>query len=202
MIKKIHKYDDKKIFKQTKNSNFTISTSGKIKDIFKQSLEIALNVATYHLTSIDYKKYKNFFIKNEIHFHIPDMLVEKDGPSAGIGLYLCAMSLALNKPLRHDLALTGEISFDGSVLKIGGVRQKCQGALRYNIKHIILPMGNKDDFDKLPNDIKDSFQNVYFVNNYLQVYKIAFNIDDGNVCKYDKVDDTLVFADTASAFKI
>jgi len=117
-------------------------------------------------------------------------------------LYLCAMSLALNKPLRHDLALTGEISFDGSVLKIGGVRQKCQGALRYNIKHIILPMGNKDDFDKLPNDIKDSFQNVYFVNNYLQVYKIAFNIDDGNVCKYDKVDDTLVFADTASAFKI
>ena len=59
MIKKIHKYDDKKIFKQTKNSNFTISTSGKIKDIFKQSLEIALNVATYHLTSIDYKKYNS-----------------------------------------------------------------------------------------------------------------------------------------------
>jgi ATP-dependent Lon protease len=194
MIKKTNKIDDKKIFKNPKNTSYKISTSGKIKDIFKQSLEIALNVATQHLCTIDYKKYKNFFINNEIHFHLPDMLVEKDGPSAGIALYLCAMSIALNKPLRNNLALTGEISYDGSVLKIGGVRQKCQGALRYNIKHIILPIGNKEDFEKLPNDMKNLFENVYFVSNYLQVYNIAFEMDEMNDCKYYKIEDNIEIA--------
>ena len=201
MIKKTHKINDKKIFKQTKHGQFKISTSGKIKDIFKQSLEIALNVATNHLSLIDFNKFKNFYLKNEIHFHIPDMMVEKDGPSAGVALYLCAMSIALNKPIRNNLALTGEISFDGSVLKIGGVRQKCQGALRYNIKHIILPMGNKDDFEKLPDDIKNCFENVYFVDNYLQVFNIAFNNDDKNICKYDPIEIS-GFLDDSHIFKI
>jgi len=197
MIKKTNKIDDKKIFKHPKSTGFKISTSGKIKDIFKQSLEIALSVATQHLCTIDYKKYKNFFINNEIHFHLPDMLVEKDGPSAGIALYLCAMSIALNKPLRNNLALTGEIAYDGSVLKIGGVRQKCQGALRYNIKHIILPIGNKEDFEKLPNDMKNMFENVYFVSNYLQVYNIAFEMDEMNDCKYYKIEDNIEMGDNS-----
>lgn len=189
MVRKTNEINEKKVLKSNKPSSFKFSTSGKIKDVFKQSLEIALTIASKHLSAIDYKKYKNFFIKNEIHFHIPDMLVAKDGPSAGIALYLCAMSIALNKPIRNNLALTGEISFDGSVLKIGGVRQKCQGALRYNIKHIILPMGNKEDFEKLPLDIKDSFENVYFVNRYIEVFNIAFENNDANISSYERTED-------------
>jgi ATP-dependent Lon protease len=99
------------------------------------------------------------------------------------------MSLALNKTVKNNLALTGEISHDGNVLKIGGVRQKCQGALRYNIKHISLPLGNKEDFEKLPDDIKMAFENVYFPENYLEAFAIAFDGDTSKIRRYNRIND-------------
>jgi len=95
------------------------------------------------------------------------------------------MSLALEKPLIPNLALTGEICIDGSVLKIGGVKEKAQGAQRYGVKTLVLPIGNKYDFMDLPQTVKNSFEKVFFAENVSQVYNIGFGGDTSNIDCYE-----------------
>jgi len=164
-------------------SQFRISSSGNLGEDSLQSVDIALNYATEFLKDICPEKV-NFFYDHELHHDCPEILLPKSGPSAGVVIFLCAISLAMNKPIIPHLAMTGEICIDGSVLKIGGVKEKSQGAQLFGIKTLVVPIGNKFDFLELPSNLKDSFERVFFVENCKQVYKIGFNLDTTGIDCY------------------
>lgn len=174
---------DKKSKKsKNKELKFKITSSGSLGEDSLQSLNIALNLATETLQKIDPEN-ADFFYKNEVHLDMPVVMVGKSGPSAGIVLYLIAMSTALKIPLIPFLAMTGEVGLDGSVLVIGGVKEKSQGAIRCGVKTLVLPIGNKQDFIGLPVALKNSFERVFFVSHVNQVYNIGFDLDiDGIDC--------------------
>ena len=95
------------------------------------------------------------------------------GPSAGIAMVSSMLSLALGKPVRNDLAMTGEISLTGKVLPVGGIKEKIMGGRRAGIKSIILPDANRRDYDEIPEYLKEGL-NVHFAENYNTVYEVVF----------------------------
>jgi endopeptidase La len=166
-----------------KRSQFRISSSGNLGEDSLQSVDIALNYSTEFLHELCPEK-SDFFYTHELHHDCPEILLPKSGPSAGVVIFLCAISLAMNKPIIPNLAMTGEICIDGSVLKIGGVKEKSQGAQQFGIKTLVIPIGNKFDFMELPSNLKDSFERVFFVENCRQVYNIGFNLDTSGIDCY------------------
>lgn len=97
----------------------------------------------------------------------------KDGPSAGCTIVTALLSLAEGRPIRQDLAMTGEVSLTGHVLPVGGIKEKTIAAKRVGVKCIIIPEENKKDFDDLPKFITEGLE-VHFVSRYSQVYDIVF----------------------------
>ena len=117
---------------------------------------------------------QDFFEKSVINLHVPEGATPKDGPSAGITMATAILSLARNKPIRNDVAMTGELSLTGRVLPIGGLKEKVIAAKRLGfIKHIIIPYENKIDLDEIPSHIKNGikFYPVTLVND---VFDIVF----------------------------
>lgn len=168
---------------------YKVNSTGNLGEDSIQSFQIAIELAAEKLNSIDKKKYRNFFLKKEIHYDCPQILQQKSGPSAGVIAYLCIMSASLEIPIIPNLAMTGEVGIDGSVLKIGGVKEKCQGAQRYGIKTLVLPKGNKNDFLELQSNLKNSFEKVYFAENVDEIYMIGFGKDTKGVDYYEKVNE-------------
>ncbi|MEE9367319.1 MAG: endopeptidase La [Pontiella sp.] len=126
--------------------------TGSLGDVMKESARAALsylqaNAATFKID-------KAIFAKSDIHIHVPAGATPKDGPSAGVAIALAILSMLQNKPVRPDLAMTGEISLRGRVLPIGGLKEKVLAASRAGIKHIMLPEKNKIDLDEIPADVK------------------------------------------------
>lgn len=115
----------------------------------------------------------DFFKKNSIHLHVPAGATPKDGPSAGITMALALYSLAMQKPVPNNLAMTGELTLTGKVLPIGGVREKTIAARRVGISNLILPIDNKRDFEALPDYIKKGI-NVHFADYFDDVLHIAY----------------------------
>merc|ERR1719409_387754 len=89
-----------------------------------------------------------FFEEHEVHLHCPEGSVKKDGPSAGVTMVTALLSLALDQPARADLAMTGEISLNGKVLPVGGIKEKTIAARRASCSHLIFPEQNRKDFDE------------------------------------------------------
>jgi ATP-dependent Lon protease len=114
-----------------------------------------------------------FFCENDFHIHVPDGATPKDGPSAGITISLALMSRLLNKPLIPRLAMTGEITLQGRVTAIGGVREKLVGAIRAGIKTVLVPQDNRKDVEELPENIRKSLD-IHFVDSFTEAVKIAF----------------------------
>jgi Lon-like ATP-dependent protease len=140
----------------------------------KESAQISYTVARARLAEIDEKI--QFFDNTDIHMHVPEGATPKDGPSAGIAMVTSMMSLALQKPIRNDLAMTGEVSLTGKVLPVGGIKEKIMGGRRAGIKHIILPMSNQRDYDEIPEYLKEGLE-VHFAEDYDQVYEAAFQVE-------------------------
>ncbi|EDW35332.1 GL20881 [Drosophila persimilis] len=113
-------------------------------------------------------------IGKNIHLHVPEGAVPKDGPSAGVTIITALISLATNKPVRKDVAMTGEISLKGKVLPVGGIKEKAIAARRSGVNCLILPADNKKDFEELPKFITEGLE-VHFAANYEDVYNIAFS---------------------------
>ena len=111
---------------------------------------------------------------HRFHLHVPEGATPKDGPSAGVTIVTALLSLALNKPVKKDLAMTGELSLRGKVLPVGGIKEKVIAAKRAGVTTVILPAENRKDFDDLPDLIKNDVD-VHFAENYDEVYKIAFS---------------------------
>lgn len=133
--------------------------TGNLGDVMKESASIALDYvkANADLFGID----ADIFTSNDIHIHVPEGAVPKDGPSAGVAM-ACAFISCLGKhPVSPDVAMTGEVTLRGQALPIGGLREKSLAALRSGIKKIIVPKENKKDVDELPVEVKNSLQIIF-----------------------------------------
>lgn len=130
--------------------------TGKLGDVMKESAEIALDYvkAHAHELSIDSK----FFDSHDIHIHVPEGAVPKDGPSAGVTLTTAIVSALSNRAVHSDIAMTGEVTLRGNVLAIGGLREKSLAAHRAGIKKILIPKSNVRDLDDLPEIVKDKME--------------------------------------------
>lgn len=133
--------------------------TGKLGDVMKESAAIALdyvksNAEHFHIDP-------NMFENNDIHIHVPEGAVPKDGPSAGVAMTTAIISCLSHVPVNPDVAMTGEVTLRGNALPIGGLREKSLAALRSGIKTIIVPNGNKKDVDELPKEVKESLNIVY-----------------------------------------
>lgn len=116
----------------------------------------------------------SYLLKNNIHLHLPEGATPKDGPSAGVTMVTALLSLALDKPIRQNTAMTGELSLTGKVLPVGGIKEKTIAAKRAGVDTLILPSDNQKDWSDLADYIREGLQ-VHFVENYSQVYNIVFS---------------------------
>uniref|UniRef100_J3LN24 Lon protease homolog, mitochondrial n=1 Tax=Oryza brachyantha TaxID=4533 RepID=J3LN24_ORYBR len=150
--------------------------TGQLGDVMKESAQIAHTVCT----SILHEKEPNnpFFMKSKLHLHVPAGATPKDGPSAGCTMVTSMLSLAIGKPVKKDLAMTGEVTLTGRILPIGGVKEKTIAARRSGIKTIIFPSANRRDFDELAPNVKEGLE-VHFVDKYSEIYDLAFRSDSG-----------------------
>ena len=127
--------------------------TGQLGDVMKESAQAALTLAKMLIgDALD---------KQDIHVHVPAGATPKDGPSAGVAMYLSLVSLLMDKPVRSDVAMTGEISLRGLVLPIGGVKEKVLAALRAGIKTVMLPRKNEKDIEDVPADARARLEFVF-----------------------------------------
>lgn len=136
-----------------------LQLTGQLGDVMKESAHAALS---YVRTNAEkYGIAKDFLEKSDIHIHIPAGAMPKDGPSAGITMLSSLVSLLTGTRVRHDVAMTGEISLRGRVLPIGGLKEKTLAAHRAGIKRVIVPERNKADIDEVPKEIRDELEFVF-----------------------------------------
>ncbi|HOO32606.1 MAG TPA: endopeptidase La [Thermotogota bacterium] len=146
-----------------------IQLTGQLGDVMKESSQIALSLAKVKCQD---DCSEDFFEKKDLHLHFPEGAVPKDGPSAGVTILTSLVSCLKNRPVRNDIAMTGEISLRGKVFPIGGVREKVMAAYRIGIKEVILPLENQKDLYKVPDEIKEKMK-FHFVETVDQVLNIA-----------------------------
>jgi ATP-dependent Lon protease len=127
--------------------------TGQLGDVMKESAQAALTLAKNYL--------KDSFEKIDVHVHVPAGATPKDGPSAGVAMFLSLVSLLSGKPVRSDVAMTGEISLRGLVLPIGGVKEKTLAALRAGIKTVMLPKRNEKDLEDVPAEAREKLEFVF-----------------------------------------
>jgi len=144
--------------------------TGHLGEVMKESADIALsylrsNAKVWGLP-------QDFIAKKEVHLHIPEGATPKDGPSAGVTMAAALASLFTNRPVREDLTMTGELTLQGKVLPVGGIREKLVAARRARISHVLLPKGNQKDLEEIPAHVKDKLQ-FHFVDTIDEALKLA-----------------------------
>jgi ATP-dependent Lon protease len=131
-----------------------LSLTGQLGDVMKESAQAALSYI--RSKAGDYQIPEDFFEKNDLHVHVPQGAIPKDGPSAGVTMLVSLVSLITDKLVRNDVAMTGEITLRGLVLPVGGIKQKVLAAKRAGIQNIILPKLNEKDLEEVPESIKEN----------------------------------------------
>lgn len=128
-----------------------VQTTGRLGDVMKESASAALSYVRSIAgeLKIDAKK----FNKYDFHIHVPAGATPKDGPSAGVALTVCLVSLVTDKPIKKDIAMTGEVTLSGKVLEIGGLKEKLLAALRGQIKTVLIPKDNEKDLEEMPKEV-------------------------------------------------
>jgi ATP-dependent Lon protease len=116
----------------------------------------------------------NRFLDYDIHLHFPAAAIPKDGPSAGVTVTTAVLSVLLQKKIRHDVAMTGEISLRGRILPVGGIREKVTAARRAGIRQVILPAANKGDVVRVPDEVKNGIT-FFYVSHYEEVEPLVFH---------------------------
>ncbi len=147
-----------------------LQLTGQLGDVMKESAQAALS---YVRTNAErYGIGKDFLEKSDIHIHIPAGAMPKDGPSAGVTMFTALVSMLTGIRVRHDVAMTGEITLRGRVLPIGGLKEKVLAAHRAGIKRVLVPERNKADLDEVPAEVKNDLEFV-FVSKMDQVLEAA-----------------------------
>lgn len=145
--------------------------TGKLGDVMKESAQAALSYV--RSISEGYGIDAEFYTKHDIHIHIPEGAVPKDGPSAGITMATAMLSAITDRPVRADVAMTGEITLRGRVLPIGGLKEKLLAAKVIGIKTVCIPKDNEKDLEEISKEITDGME-IVPVEKFSQVEKIAF----------------------------
>jgi len=114
-----------------------------------------------------------FFLTHFIHLHVPAGASPKDGPSAGITMASALYSLALNKPIRRNFAMTGELTLTGRVMPVGGLKEKTIAAKRAKVRNLVFPSENRKDFEELPDHVRKGLK-PSFVETFQQVVDLCF----------------------------
>ena len=144
--------------------------TGQLGDVMKESARAALTYARSHAAGLHIRE--DVFGEHDVHVHVPAGAIPKDGPSAGVTMATALVSVLSGRPVRNDIAMTGEITLRGEVLPIGGVKEKVLGAVRAGIGRIILPKKNEPDLEDLPEEVRKTIE-VYPVENLGQVLALA-----------------------------
>ncbi len=147
-----------------------LTLTGKLGDVMQESAQAAMSYVRSKAN--EYHIPKNFTRTTDVHVHIPEGAIPKDGPSAGITLATALVSALAQVPVRKDVAMTGEITLRGKVLPIGGVKEKVLGAHRAGLKTILLPRDNEKDLADIPKNVLDALD-IYMVDTMDEVLKIA-----------------------------
>ncbi|TPG12400.1 endopeptidase La [Sphingomonas oligophenolica] len=130
--------------------------TGKLGDVMKESIETAFSFVKARAPSYGIKP--SLFARKDIHIHLPEGAVPKDGPSAGVGMVTSIVSTLTGVPIRREIAMTGEVTLRGRVLPIGGLKEKLLAALRGGIETVLIPAENEKDLAEIPQNIKDGLK--------------------------------------------
>jgi ATP-dependent Lon protease len=164
--------DDSKVTDKRFPSGGSLRITGKMGDVMQESAQIAHTLARRFLRSIEGESSNDFLDVTPLHMHVPEGSTPKDGPSAGVTMTSALISAALDRPLRADCAMTGEVDLIGTVLPVGGIKEKTMAARRAGIRCLIFPKGNKRDWDELPLHLTDGIE-VHFASTFADVYSVA-----------------------------
>ncbi len=144
--------------------------TGQLGDVMKESARAALTYARSHAAGLHIKD--DLIGTSDVHVHVPAGAIPKDGPSAGVTMATALVSVLTGRPVRNDIAMTGEITLRGEVLPIGGVKEKVLGAVRAGITRIVLPKKNEPDLEDLPDEVRQTLE-VYPVENLGEVLALT-----------------------------
>ena len=148
-----------------------VITTGLLGEVINESVEVAISYLRSNRHTFKLNDY--YFMERTIHLHFLEASIPKDGPSAGIAITTCILSLLLEKSIDKHIAMTGEISLKGDILPVGGIREKIIGAYSSDIKEIFIPYGNLNDIDDIPDYIKDNII-IKPVKNYYEIFQALF----------------------------
>ena len=154
----------------TMNGKGTLKLTGQLGDVMKESAEAAFSWVRAHSEELGLQK--DFYQGIDIHIHVPEGAVPKDGPSAGVTMTTALVSALTGKPVRQDVAMTGEVTLRGRVLPIGGLKEKTLAAYRAGIRTLIIPEENQKDLEKIPEHVLAQFT-VVKVKDVREVLKTA-----------------------------
>jgi ATP-dependent Lon protease len=164
------------------------TVTGQLGDVMRESVQAAYSYvrSKAHELEIEDKKFTEF----DVHIHFPAGAIPKDGPSAGVAIATCIASVMGDRPVRHDVAMTGEITLRGKVLSVGGIKEKVMAAHRANIKTVVLPEGNRKDLQEVPEEIRNALEFVFAerVENVWNVSLIPLYIPRDHDRKYDEAE--------------
>ena len=148
---------------------FTIT--GMLGKVMNESTEVALSYIKANKKNFGLQDF--YFNIKDLHIHFLEGAQKKDGPSAGVAITTCILSLILNKKVSNDLGFTGEISLNGEVLKVGGIKEKIIGAYNHGLKTVYIPFGNELDLEEIPEEVKNKLK-IVLVKNYQEIYEELF----------------------------
>lgn len=134
----------------------SLTLTGSLGEVMKESVQTALSYVRSKSKELSIPE--DFFEENDIHVHVPAGAIPKDGPSAGVTMFTALTSLLTNRPVRNDIAMTGEITLRGLVLPVGGIKEKVLAAKRAGINKIILPKKNESNLEEIPESIKNGME--------------------------------------------
>jgi ATP-dependent Lon protease len=174
-IRRMYGYGQRLADNETKTQvsgwgNVSLILTGQLGDVMKESARAALTYAATHASSLNIPEDRLGSI--EVHVHVPAGAIPKDGPSAGVTMSTALVSAMSGRPVKKDVAMTGEITLRGRVMPIGGLKEKVLGAHRAGIKHIVLPKDNEGDLEDIPEDVRKTLS-FHAVATLDEVFEIA-----------------------------
>jgi len=150
----------------------SLTLTGQLGDVMQESARAALSYVRARAVQLPLPA--EFFDQRDIHVHVPEGAIPKDGPSAGITMGMALLSAVAGVPVRQDLAMTGEITLRGKVLPVGGIKDKVLAAYRAGIREVILPVENEKDLEDIPEDVRNAMQ-FHLVKEMDEVVAIALS---------------------------
>jgi ATP-dependent Lon protease len=135
------------------------TVTGQLGDVMRESVSAAYSYVRSKARDLDIEDKR--FSEHDIHIHFPAGAIPKDGPSAGVAIATCIASVMGERAVRHDVAMTGEITLRGKVLSVGGIKEKVMAAHRANITTVVLPEGNRKDVQEVPQEIREKLEFVF-----------------------------------------